>query len=104
MCDFVIKYASTVGDLRKAIKGLPSDTIVVQSLDEEGNAFMPLMGAGVCYYLPEQDTISPVGGGTPAEEHRTAICLWPANDWRHAQRIAEARFPKEPTAGEENGI
>jgi len=105
MSDYLsIKWAANVGELRKALKGLPSDMLVIQSRDEEGNGFLPLMGVGVCYYLPKEDTVLSTSGGTPAEENHAAVCLWPAHDWQHAQMVAEARFPKEPTTGEENGI
>ena len=92
MEDMKIRFAATVGELREALKDLPSDTKVMQALDEAGNRFLPLMGAGACLYSLEEDMMLPVEDSTllPNEPH-SVFCLWPARDWQHAQIIAEAR-------------
>lgn len=91
MSDLRIRWTANVGELREALKDLPPHMLVIQSRDEEGNGFLPLMGVGVCQYLPQQDEVWPVDDKTPLPEHYTSVCLWPAHDWQHAQRVAEMR-------------
>ncbi len=94
MDDMKIRFAATVGELREALKDLPPETRVMQALDEAGNRYLPLMGAGACLYSLKYDMTLPVGDTTllPHETH-SVFCLWPAADWQHAQMIAEARHP-----------
>lgn len=91
MSDLRIRRTANVGELREALKDLPPYMLVIQSRDEEGNGFLSLTGVRMWQYLPQQDEVSLADDKAPLPEHHTSVCLWPAHDWQHAQRVAEMR-------------
>lgn len=46
----------TVGELKKRLKGVPNDTLVVTAIDPEGNAFRAIEEALSGYNFDEQNT------------------------------------------------
>lgn len=75
----------TVADLIEKLQALPSDAIVVQSRDTEGNGFSPVSEVTLRVYQEEttwngeftdhEDDIDDMrdGGAVPA------VCVWPTN-------------------------
>lgn len=92
--DAKVRFATTVGELREALKNLPDETIVIQACDEEGNGFLPLMGVETGLYSPEADMVLSADHAAllPPKPH-SVVCLWPAHDWQHAQAVAQVRHP-----------
>ncbi len=92
--DAKVRFATTVGELREALKNLSDETLVVQARDEEGNGFLPLMGVESGFYSPEADELlSADCAAYLTPKSHPVVCLWPAHDWQHAQMIADARYP-----------
>jgi len=72
----------TIGELKKAIAGLPDDMPVVLSRDSEGNEARPLSEVTRQYYEPTKAWYGDILNMEDAEGNANgyaAVVLWPIN-------------------------
>jgi hypothetical protein len=69
----------TVKKLRKVLKSLPNDMLVVLSSDEEGNSYHELCDAVVMYYSPSTEEAIDEGDLEEYGQNDSAktLVLWP---------------------------
>jgi hypothetical protein len=68
----------TVKELKKLLRNVPDDAIVVMSQDSEGNDYSPLANVEKLYYKEETSWRGEVFG-TKEKDTVPAVVLWPTN-------------------------